>query len=110
MTPTIPQLQSKNNKSRNQKKISRSASLKNLRESSLFEEKQGEVTTSLINYLIGSYGVVFKAVKNDENDVDESGKRKSYAIKRIFPTINAAFILIEMLILKLLKQVYLIIF
>ena len=36
-------------------------------------------------------------------DVDENGNIKKYAIKRIFPTINAAFILIEMLILKYLK-------
>jgi hypothetical protein len=52
---------------------------------------------------IGSYGVVFKGLKKDLNDLDDNGKRKQYAIKRIFPTINAAFILIEMLILKLLK-------
>lgn len=52
---------------------------------------------------VGSYGVVFKAIKHDETDIDEDGRRRSYAIKRIFPTINAAFILIEMLILKLLK-------
>lgn len=36
-------------------------------------------------------------------DVDENGNIRKYAIKRIFPTINAAFILIEMLILKYLK-------
>lgn len=53
---------------------------------------------------IGSYGVVFKGIKSkDPKDVDENGKPRQYAIKRIFPTINAAFILIEMLILKLLK-------
>jgi hypothetical protein len=52
---------------------------------------------------IGSYGVVFKGVKKDQLDLDDNGKRKEYAVKRIFPTINAAFILIEMLILKLLK-------
>jgi hypothetical protein len=34
--------------------------------------------------------------------VDQDGKRRQYAIKRIFPTINAAYILVEMLILKLL--------
>ena len=34
-------------------------------------------------------------------DTDENGNRRQYAIKRIFPTINAAFILVEMLILKL---------
>lgn len=54
--------------------------------------------------ILGSYGVVFKAYKkNTDNDLDKNGKRKCYAIKRIFPTINAAFILIEMLILQLLK-------
>jgi hypothetical protein len=53
--------------------------------------------------MLGSYGVVFKGFKKDPNDLDDNGKRKQYAIKRIFPTINAAFILIEMLILKLLK-------
>jgi hypothetical protein len=47
--------------------------------------------------------VVFKGVKKDKNDVDENGKQKQYAVKRIFPTINAAFVLIEMLILKHLK-------
>jgi cell division control protein 7 len=36
-------------------------------------------------------------------DVDSNGKIKKYAIKRIFPTINAAFIVIEMLILKYLN-------
>ena len=38
----------------------------------------------------------------DETDTDGNGKRKCYAIKRIFPTINAAYILVETLILKLL--------
>ena len=47
--------------------------------------------------------MVFKATKVDPNDKDSNGKMKTYAVKRIFPTINAAFILIEMLILKLLK-------
>jgi hypothetical protein len=47
--------------------------------------------------------VVFKGIKKDANDLDDNGKKKQYAIKRIFPTINAAFILIEMLILKLLN-------
>jgi hypothetical protein len=37
------------------------------------------------------------------DDIDENGNIRKYAIKRIFPTINAAFILIEMLILKYLK-------
>ena len=36
-------------------------------------------------------------------DVDDNGNIKKYAVKRIFPTINGAFILIEMLILKYLK-------
>jgi hypothetical protein len=62
--------------------------------------------------ILGSYGVVFKAhrvrQKEDSNDietveVDEEGKPKEYAIKRIFPTINAAYILIEMLILRLVQ-------
>ena len=47
--------------------------------------------------------MVFKAVRNDSNDTDENGHRRQYAVKRIFPTINAAFILVEMLILKLLE-------
>lgn len=47
--------------------------------------------------------MVFKAYRQIEGDVDENGKKHQYAVKRIFPTINAAFILIEMLILKLLK-------
>ena len=47
--------------------------------------------------------MVFKGTKKDQNDLDDHGKPRQYAIKRIFPTINAAFILIEMLILKLLK-------
>mmetsp|Transcript_27602 Transcript_27602/g.20724 ORF Transcript_27602/g.20724 Transcript_27602/m.20724 type:complete len:119 (-) Transcript_27602:815-1171(-) len=51
----------------------------------------------------GSYGVVFKCIACNEEDVDESGKRRTYAVKRIFPTINAAFVLIEMLILKVLN-------
>ena len=51
--------------------------------------------------LTGSYGVVFKAMRVDSDDTDENGNRRQYAIKRIFPTINAAFILVEMLILKL---------
>jgi len=46
---------------------------------------------------------VFKARRKDPTDIDEKGKPKSYAVKRIFPTINASFILIEMLILKRLK-------
>ena len=52
---------------------------------------------------IGSYGVVFKGYFKGRKEKYCNGKRKAYAIKRIFPTINAAFILIEMLILKLLK-------
>ena len=50
----------------------------------------------------GSYGVVFKASRVDEHDTDQNGKKRQYAIKRIFPTINAAYILVEMLILRLL--------
>lgn len=46
--------------------------------------------------------MVFKALRVDDGDTDENGKRRQYAVKRIFPTINAAFILVEMLILKLL--------
>ena len=40
---------------------------------------------------------------NNTIDRDENGNIKKYAIKRIFPTINASFILIEILILKYLK-------
>ena len=86
------------------------ASLKNWRESFWSSERLEEVSiqaakvlivvlTSLL--LIGSYGVVFKAMRTDPDDTDENGNRRQYAIKRIFPTINAAFILVEMLILKL---------
>lgn len=89
----------------------------------------------LIVFILGSYGVVFKAIRNEKKikgipltgqgdtaishnrllhgnnytypenctDVDENGNIRKYAVKRIFPTINAAFILIEMLILKYLK-------
>lgn len=39
----------------------------------------------------------------DKIEVDEEGKPKEYAIKRIFPTINAAYILIEMLVLRLVQ-------
>ena len=56
---------------------------------------------SLLTFFLGSYGVVFKAMRNDPDDTDENGNRRQYAIKRIFPTINAAFTLVEMLILKL---------
>ena len=65
-----------------------------------FEELKGEF---LVKREIGrgSYGVVFKAMRQDPDDTDENGNRRQYAIKRIFPTINAAFILVEMLILKL---------
>ena len=76
----------------------------NLRSRGKSEEVGQSLQYSLAYFkIIGSYGVAFKAIKTDPNDVDENGKRKAYAIKRIFPTINAAFILIEMLILKLLK-------
>ena len=43
------------------------------------------------------------AYAEHSTDVDANGNIRKYAIKRIFPTINAAFILIEMLILKYLK-------
>ncbi len=78
------------------------ASSKNWEEILILKERLEEVFWFLTFYK-GSYGVVFKGVKKDPNDVDDNGKQKQYAIKRIFPTINAAFILIEMLILKLLK-------
>ena len=65
---------------------------------------------------LGSYGVVFKGIHmadydeakglefydSDDFEDDETATPR-YAIKRIFPTINAPFILIEMLILKLVK-------
>ena len=40
---------------------------------------------------------------SDTPDKDVNGNIRKYAIKRIFPTINASFILIEMLILKYLE-------
>ena len=40
---------------------------------------------------------------DDDDWADEDVVPPKYAIKRIFPTINAPFILIEMLILKLVK-------
>lgn len=43
------------------------------------------------------------AYPENTTDLDENGNIKKYAVKRIFPTINAAFILIEMLILKYLN-------
>lgn len=40
----------------------------------------------------------------DSDDYEDDGTATPrYAVKRIFPTINAPFILIEMLILKLVK-------
>jgi hypothetical protein len=48
------------------------------------------------------HGKNYKYAENT-SDMDENGNIKKYAVKRIFPTINAAFILIEMLILKYLK-------
>ena len=65
-----------------------------------FEELKGEFVVKR-EIGRGSYGVVFKAVRSNPDDLDENGNRRQYAIKRIFPTINAAFILVEMLILKL---------
>lgn len=65
---------------------------------------------SKIVFGIGSYGVVFLAVlREDYNQKDKYERdedmppKKIFAVKRIFPTINAPFILIEMLILKLIK-------
>jgi hypothetical protein len=46
---------------------------------------------------------VFKGVLSNSKDPDSTGKQKIYAIKRIFPTINAAFVIIEIQILKYLK-------
>ena len=66
-------------------------------------ERSAEVSPGVSHRPLGSYGVVFKGVRREANDLDDNGKQKQYAVKRIFPTINAAFILIEMLILKLLK-------
>lgn len=64
----------------------------------------------------GSYGVVFKAIcsvdydenkgleyyDKDEIEDDHDGIQR-FAVKRIFPTINAPYILIEMYILKYIK-------
>lgn len=65
---------------------------------------------------LGSYGVVFKGIHMqdyeeakglefyDSDEYEDDGTAVPwYAVKRIFPTINAPFILIEMLILKLVK-------
>ena len=51
-----------------------------------FEELKGEFTirreigrgtnSNLLTLSIGSYGVVFKAIKNDKNDVDANNKLK----------------------------------
>lgn len=82
--------------------LPRFASSKSLKASSMSEEKLEEVSTRTFQVSLGSYGVVFKASRTDDNDVDQDGKKRQYAIKRIFPTINAAYILVEMLILKLL--------
>lgn len=48
------------------------------------------------------HGTQYKYPPNS-TDRDEKGNLRKYAIKRIFPTINSAFILIEMLILKYLN-------
>lgn len=94
---------------------------------------EGVSCIQIFNFIFaGSYGVVFKAIRNEKKsplqgngdtvashnqylhgnkykypenmvDKDENGNIRKYAIKRIFPTINAAFILIEMLILKYLN-------
>ena len=52
---------------------------------------------------IGSYGVVFRATKVSEQEYEKEDRPKQYAVKRIFPTINAGFILMEMLLLRILK-------
>lgn len=80
-----------------------------------FEELKGQYKI-LREIGRGSYGVVFKGIcaldykdelglehydQDEVNDEDDGIKR--FAIKRIFPTINAPYILIEMLILKLVK-------
>lgn len=49
-----------------------------------------------------SHGAQYKYPPHT-TDRDEAGNIRKYAIKRIFPTINSAFILIEMLILKYLN-------
>lgn len=82
----MPQLKASSHSS-----LRSSANLKSSKESFFVKREIGR----------GSYGVVFKAMRSDSDDTDENGNRRQYAVKRIFPTINAAFILVEMLILKL---------
>jgi hypothetical protein len=92
-----------------------SVSSKSLMGSSKSSERLEEVRECV--YYLGSYGVVFKGIHmsdydeakgleffdSDDYEEDESTVTPRYAVKRIFPTINAPFILIEMLILKLVK-------
>jgi hypothetical protein len=59
----------------------------------------GDTTLSHNKY---NHGSSYKYPENS-TDKDENGNIRKYAVKRIFPTINAAFILIEMLILKYLN-------
>lgn len=59
----------------------------------------GDTAASHNQYLNGNN---YKYPENS-TDLDENGNIRKYAVKRIFPTINAAFILIEMLILKYLN-------
>ena len=50
--------------------LPRFASSKSLKASSLLEEKSEEVSTRTFEISLGSYGVVFKASRTDDNDVD----------------------------------------
>lgn len=60
-----------------------------------------------IYHLLGSYGVVFKALSSYKDDVDEDGVRRLYAVKRIFQIINVASTLLELRIIKLLEYSFL---
>ena len=75
----------------------------NSKETSKFIKRLGGVFYFSNLYSLGSYGVVFKGVSIYEDDLDENGARRKYAIKRVFPTINAAYTLLELRIIKLLK-------
>jgi hypothetical protein len=39
-------------------------------------EKLEEVYFTLFHIFLGSYGVVFKGIKKDPNDLDDNGKKK----------------------------------
>jgi hypothetical protein len=39
-------------------------------------EKLEEVFFNTFNIYLGSYGVVFKGIKKDPNDLDDNGKKK----------------------------------